>query len=91
LHARQSGSALRQRLPDRSELGSIGLRDRGVLVLEEHFDEVDLEFVFTDLEDLKSALSILVQGSTTHGEKYGLPVVLLKQYGTRRRLEVEVT
>jgi len=59
LHARQSWPALRQRLPDGTELGSIGLRNCGILVLEEHLDEVDLEFVFTDLEDLKSALFVL--------------------------------
>jgi hypothetical protein len=59
LHVRQSWPALRQRLPDRTELGSIGLRNCGILVLDEHLDEVDLEFVFTDLEDLKSALSVL--------------------------------
>ena len=59
LHAGQSGPALRQRLPDGTELGGVGLRDGGILVLEEHLDEVDLECVFTDLEDLKSALSVL--------------------------------
>lgn len=59
LHAGQSGPALRQRLPDGTEFGGVCLRDRGILVLEEHLDEVDLEFVFTDLEDLKSALGVL--------------------------------
>lgn len=59
MHAGQSGPALRQRLPDGTKLGGVGLRDRGIFVLEEHLDEVDLEFVFTDLEDLKSALCVL--------------------------------
>ncbi len=59
LHAGQSVPALRQRLPDGTELGGVDLRDRGILVLEEHLDEVDFEFMFIDLKDLKSALCVL--------------------------------
>lgn len=59
LHAGQGGPALGQRLPDGTEFGGVCLGDCGILVLEEHLDEVDLKFVFPDLEDSKSALRVL--------------------------------